>query len=566
MPIIPGGKTPIIKFQPIKSCVYNPVSRGFDIMCRKGHCSLMSFLDCFGQPVVARQEAWQYFVPELFWEDLFHIMDKCGYKFPELLDFYTKKKAPPWDEPSGVEKDTLGGTVLRSYQVPAVEALLEGNLILGDDLGLGKTISTIQAFTHILANNRYKDKAPSMVVVVPNDDVAGDWVTCIEQHFANALSYRLIKSRADMKRLESVKIILIPYSKIWREGYIEPLLEIIDYCILVPDEAHRISRVSSKQHEGCYKLGLKALAVWCLSGTEVSNTPDQYFGMYRMVRQPVFGEGYTKEPKGVDEKLWISYFRDTATQNQWNTKRLGALKTLRQGFALRRTKEEVQGDLPPLTLMRLPCTMDDVTRKIYRDLEVECEAELMRQGNPEVLKEDHFWTIYLRLIQLCSHPMLLGEERIPVPNKWERVSDIIEECSGSQKIGIWSNFPRTIDWLAKMVSYSYPWLRVEVAHGGVSKDDRAVIKEAVKAGEVDVLIANPMIWGEGVNLQAISCGIYWDYSPRLVQWKQSQGRFHRQGQTKPVTLYLPCYRNSVDVKILDWLEQKATLARMITGN
>jgi len=560
MPMLEPGRTPIVKFQPIKACTYNPVSRGFDLMCRKGHAGLMQFLDCYGQAVVVRQDCWQYFVPELFWEDFFYIMDKCGYKFPELLEFYTQKKPTPW---AALEAQpvTKGGTHLRSYQIPAVESLLEGNLILGDDLGLGKTISTIQAFCAVSWTN----PDTKLVVVVPNDDVAGDWLACVEEHFANSISHRLIKSRDDMKQLESVKIILIPYSKVWRVGYIEPLLEIINRCILVPDEAHRISRVSSKQHEGCYRLGILALAVWCLSGTEVSNTPDQYFGMYRMVRQPVFGDEYLSKPQGVTEKLWINYFRDTSTQSQWHTKRLSALKTLRQGFALRRTKEQVQGDLPPLTLMRMPCTMDDVTRKIYRDLEVECQAELMKHGNPEVLREDHFWTIYLRLIQLCSHPMLLGEERIPVPNKWERVSDIICECSGSQKIGIWSNFPRTIDWLAKMVQDSYPWLRVEVAHGKVSKDDRAEIKEAVKAGEVDVLIANPMIWGEGVNLQAISCGIYWDYNPRLVQWKQSQGRFHRQGQTKPVTLYLPCYRNSVDIKILDWLEQKNLLSKLITG-
>lgn len=559
MPFVRNGQT-IVAFQPVVSCVYNPKSRGFDLMCKKGHGGMNDFLKVYAQPIVVRPEGWHYYVSEVYWKVLFEQIEKVGFALPkELREFYKLRKEPPWVAPFKLPVVTVGGTTLRPYQETAVQALHLGNLILGDDMGLGKTLSVIHSFSLI------REEGQKLVVITPNDDVAGDWIKCINEHFAGMFSYTLVTSRDDMKRLGNSNIVLIPYSKVWRAGYVEVLAEMMPQCILVPDEGHRISRVNSKQHKGCYDLALRAMAVWVLSGTEVSNTPDQYYGMYRVVRQPDYSD-YKYQPEGMTDKAWVSYFRDTTSQNQWHTPRLESLRTLREGFALRRTKEEVQKDLPPLTIVPLECTLDPVTRKIYRDLEVLCQAELMRQGNPEVLKEDHFWTIYLRLIQICSHPMLLGEERVPVPNKWERVEDLIGECSGAQKIGIWSNFPRTIEWVAEKVREAYPWLVVATAHGGVSKEERKEIKEGIQAGQVDVVVANPAIWSEGVNLQAISCGIYWDLKPSLVQWRQSQSRFHRMGQTKNVTIYLPTYTNTVEVKILEWLEQKTTLARLITGN
>lgn len=519
------------------------------------------FLAGYAQPLVARADNFQYFIPEIYWHPLFEMAQTCGYQLrEEVKNFHLQPQPTPWplDEDIDVPSFTDGGTELRPYQIPAVRRLIQGNLLLGDDMGLGKTLSVIHAWRHI---GRHK-----LVVVVPNDDVAGDWFQCIDRHFGGDIEANLVTSRKVLEATaDSMDVLLIPYSKVWRAGYFEVLLGLMPGCILVFDEGHRVSRAASNQHQGCYQLALQAVAVWVMSGTEVSNTPDQYYGMYKLVRRPTFEEYKHTKPEMVTEKAWVSYYRDVGARNQWHTTRLGNLRTLRESFALRRTKEEVQPDLPPLTIETCGCTLDPVTRKIYRDLETECEAELMRQGNPEVLKEEHFWTIYLRLIQLCSHPMLLGEERVPVPNKWERCEQIIEECSGAQQIGIWSNFPRTIEWIATRIREHFPWLRVETAHGEVGKEDRARIKEGVQQGEVDVVVANPAIWSEGVNLQAISCGIYWDYHPSLVRWKQSQSRFHRMGQTKAVSLYLLAYRNSIDMKLLDWLQEKGRLSRLITG-
>jgi len=555
MPLIQDGKKPT-RYNPIRSLTYNPAARGFDLRYTKGHYALGAWLGIHSKPVMAYCDHWHCFIPEIYWFSLFRIAKMAGHVIDQdTREFFRFKKPPPWPQISHILPATIGGTQLRAYQFSAVRELLQGNLILGDDMGLGKTVSTIHAWLHTGPKGQ-------LIVVVPNDDVASDWFRCNTEHFANTNSLLLLQDRKELSHVYRADIILIPYSKVWRTGYKDALLEIAHTSTVVFDEGHRISRVNSQQHKGCYDLAVRAQAVWVLSGTEVSNTPDQYFGMYRMVTQ-------AGEPApgiaGLTEKEWVGFYRDTGEQNQWNKKNLETLRIMRQGFAIRRTKEEVQKDLPPLSIVTLPCTMDPITRQIYRDLERDAQAELMRQGNPEVLKEEHFWTIYLRLIQLCSHPMLLGEERVPVPNKWERLESILDEAGGVQKIGIWSNFPRTIDWLASRVRDCYPWLRVEAAHGGVSKADRAAIKEDVQAGLVDVTLANPAIWAEGVNLQAITNICYWDYHPSLVRWRQSKSRSHRMGQQHPVSIWNLAYRNSVDMNLLDWLEEKAALSRLITG-
>lgn len=562
MPLVPQHlhNQPTVRFTPIISITYNPVSRGFDVCCRKGHFGFNLFLKAYGRALVYRSTHEEYYIPEIYWHDLFTMAEKCHFQITDdLKEFYHHRKSPRWAM-RDVPRTTIGGTELRYYQITAVDNLLKGNLILGDDMGLGKTLSTLHAWVQLRQDAK-------LVVVVPNNDVAGDWEACNQTHFGGRIKMHIIKSRKDIPTILKTHVSLIPYSKVWRQGYIEALQKVMPHCILCFDEGHRISRVGSQQHKGCYKLAERAAAVWVLSGTEVSNTPDQYYGMYRVVRQPDLTQ-YACPPQlgSINEKDWIKHYRDTSERNQWNKNNLNKLSILRQGFALRRTKEEVQKDLPPLIITTCPVTMDPITRKIYNDLEVECKAELIRQGNPEVLKEEHFWTIYLRLIQLCSHPLLLGEERVPIPAKWERVEGLISEAAGAQNIGIWSNFPRTIDWIAEQCRRTWPWLRVEAVHGQISTAERERIKLAAQAGEVDITIANPAIWGEGVNLQAITSVIYWDLHPSLVRWRQSKARSHRMGQTKAVNIWVPAYRNSVDMHLLNWLEEKTKLSRLITGN
>jgi len=561
MPLGTSPEKKSTRFNPIRELTYNPRARGFDLRYSRGHYALQSWLSTHSKPIMRYADHWHCFVPEIYWFKLFRLVAECGHTLTEeTREFFRYKKTPPWvgewEKPFEISPFTVGGTTLRPYQFSAVEQLLQGNLILGDDMGLGKTVSTIHAWLHTGPRG-------TLIVVLPNEDVGGDWLKCNEEHYANTNTMVMIKSRADLKNMALADIILIPYSKVWRSGYETALHEIVHMSTIVFDEGHRISRVNSQQHKGCYALALRAQAVWVLSGTEVSNTPDQYYGMYRMVTQ---ADEPAPGTKGLTEKEWIQFFRDTSERNQWNKLNLESLRTLRQGFALRRTKEEVQQDLPPLSITNLYCTMDPVTRQIYRDLERDAQAELVRQGNPEVLKEEHFWTIYLRLIQLCSHPLLLGEERVPVPNKWERLESILDEAGGTQQIGIWSNFPRTIEWIAERIRSCYPWLTVRTAHGGVSKEDRAQIKEDIQGGIVDVTVANPAIWAEGVNLQAITCVCYWDYHPSLVRWRQSKARSHRMGQKHAVNIWNLAYRNSVDTALLDWLEEKASLSRLITGN
>lgn len=564
-----GAVRNVLEFRPLRRCVYLPEHRVYEVEFSPGHSALENWLSNYSLRRLTLAHSNVNWVPEVYWGSLRDILEAaCHVEAPHLPEpgHFQRPASGPWTVPDKW-LTSMWGTELRPYQVSAVQFLLQGNALLGDDLGLGKTLATLWAWW--LIGPGLPDHC-HLIVVVPNEDVAGDWIGCIRDRMGDRFDYTLVRSRKDLDYCSvnsDNQVILIPYSKVWRSGYYEAMEALAPSSILVLDEAHRISRSGNKQHAGCYALAQRCRAVWCLSGTEVSNTPDQYYGMYRVVCRPWEGVSEShNRPAVLTDKSWVQYFRSNSSANSWIPERLESLRHLRQGFALRRVKEEVQQDLPPLTILDLDCKMDDVTRKIYRDLESECQAELVRQGNPEILTEEHFWVIYLRLIQLCSHPRLLGEERVTDPAKWERLACILLDAGMSQQIGIWSNFPGTIDWIAERIRTEMPWLSVGVAHGGVSKDERAEIKQQIQDGKLDVVVANPMIWGEGVNLQAISVGVYWDYHPSRVRYVQSLGRFHRMGQTKAVTIYRLRYTNSVDQKICQWLERKAQLARLITGN
>jgi SNF2 family DNA or RNA helicase len=191
------------------------------------------------------------------------------------------------------------------------------------------------------------------------------------------------------------------------------------------------------------------------------------------------------------------------------------------------------------------------------------QAKVLSQYGEQELTENQFIVAYLRLLQLAAHPMLVGETRIDLTPKSERLLQLVED-SGEQSVIVWSNWPDIIDWLAAAIqSKGISCLPV---HGGTSKEKRIQAKDSFMAGETRVLVANPGVWGEGVNLQKASIMIDHDYHPSLSRWKQSRARAHRMGQTLPVTNYRLFHSSSIEVQVLDWLEEKVRLSTIITGD
>ena len=78
------------------------------------------------------------------------------------------------------------------------------------------------------------------------------------------------------------------------------------------------------------------------------------------------------------------------------------------------------------------------------------------------------------------------------------------------------------------------------------------------AGKIPMMIAHPASAGHGLNLQAgghilIWFGLTWS----LELYQQANARLHRQGQSRPVTIYHVITKGTVDEDVLKVLTGKA---------
>jgi len=507
-------------------------------------------------------------IPEIYWGSLKYCYETTRDRSVGLAlrDFQETLKTcgiPPvgWDthwELHEIPAETPTGTVLRPYQIKAVQRMAQGSMILGDGMGLGKTLSALWTWWNL--GGMYLGQR-NLTIITPSDDVADEWRRAAIQH----LGFRglvTVRDRGDLEEAKFAPALAIPYHRFWRTDYLTLLQARLAHHsedrhpILVLDEAHRISRTTSQQHSHIWQAvrdNPRAL-VWALSGTEVSNTPDGYYGLYRIITR-----------SQLPEIAWKDFVQDVWTK-QWKENRLKQIKVLRRGFALRRTVDDVGMELPPLTEITCLVDMHPVQRDIYNEVRRDQTLTVVKDGQEQCTSITHFWTANIRLTQVASHPLLVNDDRIVgATPKFDRLVDIIQDSDKLDKVIIWSNFPRVIEWIATELRARFPGYRVVTASGQVSKDDRQLAKDSFQAGEVDILVANPAVWSEGVNLIPGRTMIYWDYSASRVQWEQSRKRSHRMGQTRPVTIYKLVTRDSIEQKWCRWLLRKATLADLISG-
>jgi hypothetical protein len=342
------------------------------------------------------------------------------------------------------------------------------------------------------------------------------------------------------------------YSKIRIDDYKEFLRMNLhkDYTMLVADEVHACANSSSKQHQALDELLNLCYRYVLLTGTEFTHDPATYHATYKLATRT-----------SVPLEDWVSYFNrglvDKVTgKPRWDEDRLKSIRNIRGTYGLRRIKSDI-ADLPkqtgPITLI-IPMTHEH--RKAYIELWNNSKYEFMNELNElsEVTIE-HFFAKFIRLYQMATLPLLLQCPINPT-YKLEALIRLLEEC-GDQKVIIWSNFPKCIEWIAEQINKQLPYKKVGYAHGGVSQQHREkCVKDFEENKILDIVIANPAIWSQGVTLNEASIMIYWDLHPSRSRWKQSQDRNYRIGQTKAVTIYCLIHESSIEGMTFNWLGQK----------
>lgn len=83
---------------------------------------------------------------------------------------------------------------------------------------------------------------------------------------------------------------------------------------------------------------------------------------------------------------------------------------------------------------------------------------------------------------------------------------------------------------------------------------------------VDVLLVNPNAVRTGLNcLVAFSAAVWYETDLSATTYRQANGRLHRIGQSRPVTIEIPFYAGTAQEKLLDLIARKVSASLQVDG-
>lgn len=410
----------------------------------------------------------------------------------------------------------------RKYQSQAADLYIHnGVLLLGDDVGLGKTVSAIASFT---------DSRTLPVVVVVQTHLPAQWKEQIEKFLD--VRIHLIKGRTPYS-LPEADVYIIKYSCLasWSDTY-----EMGFYNSVVFDEIQELRCEGSQKYEAGQILARNAKYVLGLSATPIYNKGSEIWNIMNLMKEGCIGSysDFTRE--------WCE-FGGTVKDPQ----ALGSHLRERYLF-LRRTKQEVKRELPPIN--KIVHTVDhdgkklEEVEKIAYTLAVQATSgsfvergQAARELDIKVrqatgISKAKSVAQYVRILLENNEPVLLAGWHREVYNIWN------EE-------------------LAEFNPVMYT--------GSESGPQKEAARQKFINGESNLMIIS-LRSGVGLDgLQYSRCKTViigeLDWSPAVHE--QLIGRINRDGQTDPITVIYLVSNEGSDLPMTSLLGLKADQARGI---
>nr|MBC8515511.1 DEAD/DEAH box helicase [bacterium] len=415
--------------------------------------------------------------------------------------------------------------------------------LLGDEMGLGKTVQAIAAVKAL----RERGEVSKALIVVPAS-LRTQWAEEI-QRFTGEEAVVVRGTPKQRKELWATP-------SFWRIVNYEILLRddggpAAEEGALVLDECQRVKNWRSKTTRAVQKL--KPVVVFGLTGTPLENNAEELYTVVRTIDARVLG---TMPYRFRRRYLVLDHFGGVV-----EVKRIPEMRRRIEGIFLRRKKEEVLKDLPPLLERVHRVGLPTAQFKVYRRLEAEAKEAWSAREDGE-----GFGSILeglLRMREACDDPALVGEEG--KSGKWEELSLLLEGIKiKGKKVLLFTEWTRMAKILSDRLTQS-GWEN-EVYHGGLSQKERdGVIEAFLEDSNHRVLVATDAA-AHGLNLQGVDLVVNYELPFNPAKLAQRIARAHRIGIHRPVLALHLVAEGTVEERVLEILDKKRDLfSRIVDG-
>jgi len=405
------------------------------------------------------------------------------------------------------------------YQKDGIEFIwaARGRALVTDDMGLGKSAEAL-VWSTLFGGSR--------VLIVAPANVIWKWALKEIKMWAPDRSWQVVETSKQV--IEKKDITIMSYA-IMVSRYEE--LMGLPFDTIIFDEAHYLKSNKSQRNRVARKLIKGVPHLLLLTGTAFKNKRIELYPLLNMIDPHTwsnvkdFGERYCGGK--LQGGHWV-----IPPDKETNTEELQARLA---PIMLRRTKKQVAIDLPDLTRVSLPITIDN--EKEYE----QTLRSVKEQARAEGYKPARVLTLLNTLRQVVG--------RGKVSAAVELALDILE--SGN-KVVIHAHHRAVVSQLVTELHRS----GVAVIDGNTPAHDRQILADAFVHDPSLMIMIISSAGKEGIDLFSASHIIFVERQWTPADEEQLEARLHRNGQKNAVTSHYLVARGTVDERLDEIVRSK----------
>jgi SWI/SNF-related matrix-associated actin-dependent regulator 1 of chromatin subfamily A len=426
--------------------------------------------------------------------------------------------------------------------------LANGKALIGDDMGVGKTIQAL-AYTSL-----HPEHHPTLIVCPAN--VKFNWLK-EARSWLTTLTSDVIRTGKD--EIPDTDIVIINYDLMSKQA---PALLDRGFNTVIFDESHYLKNYKAQRTQASLDVAKNSKSVLALSGTAITNRPNEFFTTLNLLRPAEFPSFFTYAQRYCD-----------AYHNGWGWDFTGSsneaeLHERTRTIGIRRLKKEVMAELPDKIRQIVDVHPTSKEMKEYRDM------ARMWHTQYEMHKASGSLPAGFVLNMLTELRHHAGRMKTGATARWgidyhtttgkpliifTHHRDVQEMVSNAL-IQVHSK-------LTKDERATFGPLTMDFINGEVPAEKRQAIVERFQAGEIKFLICSTVSAKEGLTLTEADTVLFVEREWVSGWEEQAEDRVNRIGQDAETVhaVYLSV-AGTIDEKFNAVVEEKrATVSAILDG-
>lgn len=393
-----------------------------------------------------------------------------------------------------------------------------------NEQGTGKTISVSAAADYLMR----RGKVRRVLILCPLSVMYSAWMNDL----AVVLPHRTVAVvKGEYDRREAIlrsdaEIVVMNHDAI---SSMSKVVAACAFDMIVIDEANAFKNSNTKRYRALAPTITPHTRVVLMTGTPASQSPEDAFGLSRLLGNPACPKYITTWKNSV---MYQPYGR--TAPHIWRAKidAPGKVEEILRP-SIRFTKAQCL-DLPDRVYIDRPGPLSAEQQKMYAELKKEM---LIKLDSGETIMAAHKAAMLSKLIQIATG-VVYAEGKQPVLLDYSPRYEVLREImEGTQnKIIVFAPFRPILHELCSRLTKD--GVDSAVIDGGVSGGDRgSLIFRFQNTDTLRCLLLQPAAAAHGITLTRADTVVWWGPTSSVELYKQANDRPHRIGQTNKCTVY-----------------------------